>query len=85
MIKPENFCYWLQGHVEMNPDQKQPTEDQWKMIKDHLKEVFIKVTPSPAPKNLTPQPLNCINTPIPIYDSEYNDQAHRTASERIFC
>lgn len=45
-MTPEQFAYWLQGHVEMNPAQEQPTAEQWQMIKDHLKTVFVKVTPN---------------------------------------
>lgn len=44
-MTPEQFAYWLQGHVEMNPAQEMPTPEQWQMIKDHLKTVFVKVTP----------------------------------------
>jgi hypothetical protein len=39
-----DFCYWLQGYVEMGGGS--PNETQWKMIKDHLAEVFRKVTPT---------------------------------------
>lgn len=45
-MTPEQFAYWLQGHVEMNPAQEMPTPEQWQMVKDHLKTVFVKVTPS---------------------------------------
>jgi hypothetical protein len=41
----DQFTYWLQGFVEMNGG-KEPTKAQWKMIKDHLKLCFNKVTPS---------------------------------------
>ena len=40
-----DFTYWLNGHVEMNPTQEQPTPAQWKMIKEHLALVMTKVTP----------------------------------------
>lgn len=39
-----HFCFWLQGFVELN-DGKQPTPEQWEMIKEHLSTVFMKVTP----------------------------------------
>lgn len=45
-MTPEQFAYWLQGHVEMNPAQETPTPEQWQMVKDHLKTAFVKVTPS---------------------------------------
>lgn len=41
-----DFCYWLQGFVEVS-DPPKPTEREWQIIKDHLKEVDIlqKLTP----------------------------------------
>lgn len=39
----EQFAYWLQGRMEMLPNQM-PTEEEWKMIKNHLDTVFVKVT-----------------------------------------
>lgn len=42
-MTPEQFCYWLQGKCELDP--RLPTEDQWKSIREHLKTVFVKVTP----------------------------------------
>jgi hypothetical protein len=40
----KDFCYWLQGFVELHGTV--PTEEQWAMIKDHLSLVFLKVTPT---------------------------------------
>lgn len=40
----EQFAYWLQGHIEMNPG-RVPSAEQWEMIAQHLATVFIKVTP----------------------------------------
>jgi len=40
----EDFCYWLQGHFEMNPSDVL-SESQIKMIREHLSLVFNKVTP----------------------------------------
>lgn len=40
----EQFAYWLQGFVELNGG-KLPSAAQWKSIKEHLGEVFAKVTP----------------------------------------
>lgn len=39
----EQFAYWLQGFSELN--EGVPTEAQWAAIKDHLQEVFKRVTP----------------------------------------
>lgn len=41
----EQFAYWLQGFTELNPSMEQPTCEQWKSITEHLKTVFVKVTP----------------------------------------
>ncbi|HCF2195013.1 TPA: hypothetical protein NIC60_004031 [Pseudomonas aeruginosa] len=43
-MTPEQFTYWLQGFVELNG--ALPNETQWLQIKDHLKLVFEKRTPS---------------------------------------
>lgn len=42
-MTPEQFCYWLQGRVELLPDQP-PSQEEWKMISDHLNLVFDKKT-----------------------------------------
>lgn len=44
-MTPESFAYWLQGFAELNPSLEQPTPEQWKSITEHLKTVFVKVTP----------------------------------------
>jgi hypothetical protein len=44
----DQFTYWLQGFVEMNGG-KEPTKEQWKMIKDHLQLCFKKFTPPLMP------------------------------------
>jgi hypothetical protein len=43
-LTPELFCYWLQGFMEMQ-DPKELDCTQTQIIKDHLNEVFDKVTP----------------------------------------
>ncbi len=40
----EQFAYWMQGFVELTAAQ-QPTAEQWQSITEHLKTVFVKVTP----------------------------------------
>lgn len=44
----QSFCYWLQGFVELCPNQH-PTISQWNAVKDHLQLVFNKVTPQYTP------------------------------------
>jgi hypothetical protein len=46
-MTPEQFCYWLQGFVELNG--RLPNEAEWQSIKDHLAVVFRKVTPPTYP------------------------------------
>lgn len=48
IMAPDQFAYWLQGFVEMNPN-VMPTEKQWCVIQEHLKLVFKKVTPEYIP------------------------------------
>ena len=43
-MTPEQFCYWLQGFVELSGDCL-PTQEQWKSIREHMQTVFQKVTP----------------------------------------
>jgi hypothetical protein len=40
----EQFAYWMQGFSELTGDET-PTPAQWKMMKEHLATVFVKVTP----------------------------------------
>jgi hypothetical protein len=51
----EQFTYWLQGFIE-TADPKFIDERQTQIIKEHLKLVFNKVTPS-----VTIQPSNVFN------------------------
>lgn len=51
-MTPIEFCYWLQGWVEME-NGKKPNLEQWKMINSHLQLVFNKVTP-PLGDNVEP-------------------------------
>jgi hypothetical protein len=55
-MTPEQFCYWLQGFAELSEGEPSPDSAQWQMIKDHLGEVFNKVTP-PKKQLLTESPL----------------------------
>lgn len=52
MMEPIQFCYWIQGFAEINGG-KPPTEEQWKIIRDHLNTVFKKVTPVSNHRDLT--------------------------------
>jgi hypothetical protein len=55
-MTPEQFCYWLRGRAELQPDNR-PSAKEWKMIKDNLQAVFeenykirLLDSPSPAPQ-----------------------------------
>jgi hypothetical protein len=50
----ENFCYWLQGLLELTPDLKALTEAQVKMVRDHLGYVFTHVNPPVAQPAVPP-------------------------------
>jgi len=39
-MTPENFCYWLQGLLEMQPNLDSLSKAQVQMIRDHLNLVF---------------------------------------------
>jgi hypothetical protein len=50
-MTPEQFCYWLQGRAELQPENP-PSAEEWQSIREHLQAVFTKVTPqllSPRP------------------------------------
>jgi len=44
MMNECEFCYWLQGFVELS-DANKISPEQWLVIKDHLKLVMEKQTP----------------------------------------
>lgn len=44
-MNEQTFCFWLQGFVELT-ESDTISEKQWLVIKDHLKLVFDKKTPS---------------------------------------
>lgn len=41
-LAPENFCFWLQGFIEMS-GATSINEEQMKVLKEHLELVFKKV------------------------------------------
>ena len=43
-MSPQDFAYWLQGYSEVCGER--PSQSQWVIIQDHLKEVFKKETPN---------------------------------------
>lgn len=66
-MKAQDFCYWLQGFVEMNPS-AMLTLTQWQIVKDHLKLVFEKETPDRQPDSRR-LPISVPTGPAkPIFD-----------------
>ena len=52
-----DFCYWLQGHFELNPDQVELNSEQVRVIKNHLRLTFAHhIDPlRNSESNLTPE------------------------------
>lgn len=46
------FVYWLQGYFELSKDNNL-TEEQVKVIKEHLQLVFAKVTRQTVPRTIS--------------------------------
>jgi len=58
-MTPEQFTYWLQGQFELNGGDTKLSQKQIKMINDHLKTVFNKVTPIYDLYPTNPIPVFC--------------------------
>ena len=54
-MTPENFCYWLQGRLEISGVQPL-TQEEVQVINDHLQLVMIKETPHHLPTYLPKLP-----------------------------
>ena len=56
-MTPENFCYWLQGFLELrkntNSAHDAMTLEQVEIVQEHLRLVFTKVTGNPSFDELT--------------------------------
>lgn len=63
-MTPEQFCYWIQGFFEIEGgaiEHHALTFEQVRTIRDHLKEVFHKVTPTYKTGDSS-TPINIPNT-----------------------
>jgi hypothetical protein len=58
----ENFCYWLQGFLEISKTD-QITKEQVEEIKNHLALIFTKVTPDLSTHTVTCPPIEW-NPPV---------------------
>lgn len=78
-MTPQEFCYWLQGFIEIaNPCGM--TGEQLQIIKDHLQLVFVKVTPTyPSIYPYTCGPL------VPLYNSDVIKLGESNRNEDILC
>ena len=68
-MTPEHFVYWLQGFFEITNSQESQltlTQQQVQIIKDHLKLVFNKQTPTyqPDSNNKTVPYIHDTTTPV---------------------
>lgn len=48
-MTPRDFCYWTQGHFELNNDQQQLTAEQVRLIRAHLEMVRVIQGKTPKP------------------------------------
>lgn len=68
-MTPEQFCYWMQGFVELGGNNL-PTPEQWKSIGEHLQQVFNKKTPPVNIPTINPVrvPPQVDPSQVPPYD-----------------
>ena len=59
-MTPENFCYWLQGKLELDGETQPMTVEQVEIMKNHLKMVFV----------------HAIDPSFPASQQEALDEAH---------
>lgn len=64
-MTPEQFCYWLRGFSELNPEGATPSPEQWRVIENHLTLVFKKETPDL--RIPTPSILKWPDSPVPNF------------------
>lgn len=72
-MTPEQFCYWLQGYFELKQtiDHRDgATPETMKVIEDHLKTVFVKVTPT-------------AKAPTPTLTIDEAVRRHRESEQRL--
>jgi len=66
----EQFAYWMQGFSELTGDEM-PTPAQWKMMKEHLATVFVKVTPPLNADPIDPSKVPPMRQHIPSPDRDF--------------
>lgn len=67
-MNAQEFCYWLQGYIELNG--QFPSSAQWQQIKDHLGLVFNKQTSRCAFETGEVPPHYCEGFPIKNSDKD---------------
>lgn len=82
-MQPTDFCYWLQGFVELNGEQ--PTPEQWKSIKEHLQTVFKKITPIVSTPNTGGYEITHESAPTPYPFHFPNTEVTCSAKGETYC
>jgi hypothetical protein len=87
-MSPENFCYWLQGYLEIG-DSKDLDSNQLDIVKDHLKLVFNKVTPTYSEKFYDPMAYSRSFTNSIIHkdglDPEFQNNIYYDGYPQVSC
>lgn len=61
-MTPRDFCYWLQGSIEIN--EEIPNQRQWDIIKNHLNLVFKHSIDGPDPDGSLQETHDGTNNPL---------------------
>lgn len=82
-MTPESFTYWLQGFVELSESNAVPNEQQWLMIKDHLKLVFDKKTPDRSVEDILKDAFR--PKPVDLVGKKFDDAYWKLNPLQITC
>lgn len=55
-MTPEQFCYWLNGALELRSTEEGLNVAQLRVVREHLALVLTKVTKEKVPERLVPVP-----------------------------
>ena len=84
-MNPEQFTYWLQGFFELSEADLTPREQ---IIKDHLKTVFHKVTPTythPLDRQTGPVPMSSQPIMPNIYPTQIQPSSPNFPPGTVIC
>lgn len=68
-MTPEQFCYWLQGAIELNEPMQALKKDQFATVKKHLNLVFLHT--------LDPQNNETTTTKPEVMNDAHGNQVYR--------